>query len=62
MNALTLHSVSVSEMDNNCYLLACGEQGLLVDAAAEPTTLLAMAESAGAVSYTHLTLPTNREV
>ena len=47
MNALTLHSVSVSEMDNNCYLLACGEQGLLVDAAAEPTTLLAMAESAG---------------
>ena len=60
MNALTLHSVSVSEMDNNCYLLACGEQGLLVDAAAEPTTLLAMAESAGVritdVLTTHLSL------
>ena len=34
-------------MDNNCYLLACDGRGLLIDAAAEPHTLLSMAESAG---------------
>lgn len=44
---LTLHHVSVSEMDNNCYLLCSRGQGLLIDAACEPDTLLAMAESAG---------------
>ena len=47
MTRLTLHSVSVSPMDNNCYLLACDGRGLLIDAAAEPHTLLSMAESAG---------------
>lgn len=44
---LTLHHVSVSEMDNNCYLLCSQGQGLLIDAACEPDTLLAMAEAAG---------------
>lgn len=34
-------------MDNNCYLICADGQGLLVDAAAEPTTLLSMAETAG---------------
>ena len=41
---LTIRSVSVSEMDNRCYLLTCrvtGEQ-LLVDAADEPDTLTAL--------------------
>lgn len=47
MNALSLHHVSVSEMDNNCYLLTSGEQGLLIDAADDAPTLLSMAESAG---------------
>ena len=32
-NELQLHQISVSEMDNNCYLLQAGEEGLLVDAA-----------------------------
>lgn len=44
---LTLHHVSVSEMGNNCYLLCSQGQGLLIDAACEPDTLLAMAEAAG---------------
>lgn len=47
MNSLKLDHVSVSSMDNNCYLISSGEQGLLIDAAAEPSTLLSMAESAG---------------
>ncbi|MFP5334355.1 MAG: MBL fold metallo-hydrolase [Actinomycetes bacterium] len=42
--SLTIRRVSVSEMDNNCYLLTCrvtGEQ-LLVDAADAPDTLLSL--------------------
>lgn len=46
MNSLKLDHVSVSSMDNNCYLISSGDQGLLIDAAAEPSTLLSMAESA----------------
>ena len=48
-NELQLHQISVSEMDNNCYLLQAGEEGLLVDAADD---------APAPVSYTHLTLPT----
>ena len=44
---IALHQVSVSAMDNNCYLLASSGQGLLIDAAAEPETLLNMAREAG---------------
>lgn len=47
MNSLKLDHVSVSSMDNNCYLISSGSQGLLIDAAAEPSTLLSMADSAG---------------
>lgn len=47
MNSLKLDHISVSSMDNNCYLISSGEQGLLIDAAAEPDALLSMAESAG---------------
>ena len=32
-NEITLHHISVSEMDNNCYLLAANGEGLLIDAA-----------------------------
>ncbi|AGF72361.1 MBL fold metallo-hydrolase [Corynebacterium halotolerans] len=56
-NDLTLHSVSVSEMDNNCYLLASGDEGLLIDAADDASALLKLAEDAGvritAVLTTH---------
>ena len=55
--SLKLHQVSVSAMDNNCYLLSSGEQGLLIDAADEPDTLHAMARDASvditAVLTTH---------
>ncbi len=44
---ISLHQVSVSAMDNNCYLLASGGQGLLIDAAAEADTLLSLARDAG---------------
>lgn len=43
----TLHQISVSSMDNNCYLLCKGEQGLLVDAADDAPALLNLAESHG---------------
>lgn len=46
-NALTLHQISVSGMDNNCYLLACKGQGLLIDAADNAPALLSMADEAG---------------
>ncbi|APT92599.1 Zn-dependent hydrolase [Corynebacterium phocae] len=46
-NTITLEHISVSEMDNNCYLLCSGSQGLLIDAADDPKALLAMAKSAG---------------
>lgn len=44
---LKLHQISVSESDNNCYLLAAGGEGLLIDAADDATALLKMAEDAG---------------
>lgn len=44
---LSLHHVSVSSMDNNCYLLASEGKGLLIDAACEPETLLSLARDAG---------------
>lgn len=56
-NELHLHQISVSEMDNNCYLLTTGDQGLLVDAADDAPTILDMAREAGvditAVLTTH---------
>ena len=56
-NELHLHQISVSEMDNNCYLLTAGDQGLLVDAADNAPAILNMAREAGvditAVLTTH---------
>lgn len=43
----TLHQSSVSSMDNNCYLLCKGKQGLLIDAADDAPALLNLAESNG---------------
>ncbi|HKM24465.1 MAG TPA: MBL fold metallo-hydrolase, partial [Corynebacterium sp.] len=45
---LTLHQISVSEMDNNCYLLVAGSEALLIDAADDAPAILRMAEEAGA--------------
>ncbi|MDU0478524.1 MBL fold metallo-hydrolase [Staphylococcus chromogenes] len=55
---LILDQVSVSEMDNNCYLLISGSQALLIDAAAEADNLLALAQKHG-VNITHV-LTTHR--
>lgn len=44
---ITLHQISVSEMDNNCYLLAADGKGLLIDAADDADALLALAGDAG---------------
>ncbi|MBG6121509.1 MBL fold metallo-hydrolase [Corynebacterium aquatimens] len=44
---LTLARTSVSSMDNNCYLLCCGTQGLLIDAADDAPALLALARDNG---------------
>lgn len=56
-NELHLHQISVSKMDNNCYLLTAGDQGLLVDAADDASAILDMAREAGvditAVLTTH---------
>ena len=56
-NELQLHQISVSEMDNNCYLLTAGDEGLLVDAADDAPAILDMAREAGvditAVLTTH---------
>ncbi|MBK4150769.1 MBL fold metallo-hydrolase [Corynebacterium macginleyi] len=56
-NELQLHQISVSEMDNNCYLLTAGDEGLLVDAADDAPAILDMAHEAGvditAVLTTH---------
>ncbi len=38
-----MRRVSVGPLDNNAYLMVDGDQALLVDAAAEPDTLLALA-------------------
>ncbi|GAB3690734.1 MBL fold metallo-hydrolase [Corynebacterium nasicanis] len=45
---LTLHQISVSEMDNNCYLLVSGDEALLIDAADDAPVLLNLAQEAGA--------------
>lgn len=58
MNAITLHQISVSDMDNNIYLLAAGDQGLLIDAADDAPAILALAKEAG-VSITKV-LTTHR--
>ncbi|WP_374680614.1 MULTISPECIES: MBL fold metallo-hydrolase [Corynebacterium] len=54
---LELRHISVSDMDNNCYLLCEDGQGLLIDAASHATDILAMADEAGvkitAVLTTH---------
>ncbi|GAB3940298.1 MBL fold metallo-hydrolase [Corynebacterium tapiri] len=54
---LQLKHISVSSMDNNCYLLHDEHEGLLIDAADNPDDLLALAEQAGvtitAVLTTH---------
>lgn len=42
-NDLTLHHISVSHMDNNCYLLASEGKGLLIDAADDAASLLQLA-------------------
>ncbi|MEJ5928263.1 MBL fold metallo-hydrolase [Corynebacterium sp. H128] len=41
---LILDTVSVSDMDNNCYLLVAGNEALLIDAADNAPALLALAE------------------
>ncbi|MBZ8177184.1 MBL fold metallo-hydrolase [Corynebacterium poyangense] len=46
-NALTMKHISVSSMDNNCYLLCSGNEGLLIDAADDAPAIFAMAEEAG---------------
>lgn len=46
-NEIALHRLSVSEMDNNCYLLAAAGEGLLVDAADDAPAILRLAEEAG---------------
>ena len=56
-NAVELHKISVSEMDNQCYLLCAGNEALLVDASADAPALLSLAEDHGvtipAVLTTH---------
>ncbi|WP_018340929.1 MBL fold metallo-hydrolase [Corynebacterium caspium] len=44
---LQLHHISVSDMDNNCYLLSSDGEGLLIDAAADAPALLQLAKDAG---------------
>ena len=58
MSTLALHSLSVSEMDNQCYFLVDGDQALLIDAADDAAKLLAFAEDLG-VSITSV-LTTHR--
>ncbi|MEH0146688.1 MBL fold metallo-hydrolase [Corynebacterium sp. Q4381] len=60
-NALTLHHVSVSDMDNNCYLLASRGQGLLIDAADNAPALFALADEAGVTITDVLTTHRHRD-
>lgn len=55
---LKLTSISVGEMDNNCYLLHDETEGLLIDASADAPALLTLAQEAG-VQITHV-LTTHR--
>lgn len=52
---LKLHRISVSTMDNNCYLLAANGKGLLIDAADDAPAILKMATDAGVEITTVLT-------
>lgn len=47
MNAITLQHISVSEMDNNVYLLCSGDEGLLIDAADDAERILQLAADNG---------------
>lgn len=47
MSELRMHQISVSSMDNNCYLLSDEGEGLLIDAADDAPALLEMARRAG---------------
>jgi len=47
LNDLTITKVSVGPMDNNAYLLRCGDDQLLIDAANDDETLLALIGDAG---------------
>ena len=40
---LILDSLSVSEMDNNCYLVVAGDEAMLIDAASNPDALMELA-------------------
>jgi glyoxylase-like metal-dependent hydrolase (beta-lactamase superfamily II) len=55
LDQLTITKVSVGPMDNNAYLLRCGDDQLLIDAANDDETLLALIGDAGltAVVTTH---------
>lgn len=55
LGEVAVYKTAVGPMSNNCYLLAAGGEGLLIDAAAEPGHLLALAEAAGAPIRTVLT-------
>ncbi|MCK7678336.1 MBL fold metallo-hydrolase [Corynebacterium sp. CCM 9186] len=45
---VTLRSLSVSEMDNNCYFLIAGDRALLIDAADDADRLIGFAAEHGA--------------
>ena len=47
LDHLTITKVSVGPMDNNAYLLRCGDDQLLIDAANDDETLLALIGDAG---------------
>jgi glyoxylase-like metal-dependent hydrolase (beta-lactamase superfamily II) len=47
LDHLTITKVSVGPMDNNAYLLRCGDDQLLIDAANDDETLLALIGAAG---------------
>jgi glyoxylase-like metal-dependent hydrolase (beta-lactamase superfamily II) len=47
LDHLTVTKVSVGPMDNNAYLLRCGDDQLLIDAANDDETLLALIGAAG---------------
>ena len=55
LDRLTITKVSVGPMDNNAYLLRCGDDQVLIDAANDAETLLGLIGSAGlsAVVTTH---------
>ena len=47
LGEVAVYKTAVGPMSNNCYLLAAGGEGLLIDAAEDAPALLAMAEDAG---------------